>query len=145
MSTGVHHPVFARIYARFGEAAEAKGATEHRDELLAGITGRVIEIGAGNGLNFSHYPTTVTTPGVRGRLDIIGRRPRGELSSPKTAITAGPEVTKASSSGPRRSERTLLWQEKPRACSLSNWERSMSNGSAGESLGPVRTAVTAQR
>lgn len=36
-----------------------KEAGEHRDELLAGLHGRVLEIGAGNGLNFSHYPSTV--------------------------------------------------------------------------------------
>jgi ubiquinone/menaquinone biosynthesis C-methylase UbiE len=31
-----------------------------RDELLAGLTGRVLEVGAGNGINFRHYPTSVT-------------------------------------------------------------------------------------
>jgi SAM-dependent methyltransferase len=30
-----------------------------RDELLAGLSGRVVEIGAGNGANFAHYPPTV--------------------------------------------------------------------------------------
>ena len=35
-------------------------AVNHRRELLAGLTGRVIELGAGNGLNFKHYPETVT-------------------------------------------------------------------------------------
>ncbi len=34
-------------------------AGEHRDELLAGLHGRVVEIGAGNGLNFAHYPSSV--------------------------------------------------------------------------------------
>jgi ubiquinone/menaquinone biosynthesis C-methylase UbiE len=57
---GVHHPIFARLYARFGRLAEAKGAAEHRDELLSGLSGRVIEVGAGNGLNFGHYPTSVS-------------------------------------------------------------------------------------
>jgi ubiquinone/menaquinone biosynthesis C-methylase UbiE len=33
---------------------------EHRDRLLAGLRGQVIEIGAGNGLNFAHYPREVT-------------------------------------------------------------------------------------
>lgn len=33
---------------------------EHRKALLAGLTGTVIDIGAGNGLNFAHYPSTVT-------------------------------------------------------------------------------------
>lgn len=62
MATGskVHHPVFARIYARISGAAEAKGAAEHRDEMLAGVEGRVVEVGAGNGLNFTYYPTSVT-------------------------------------------------------------------------------------
>jgi len=30
-----------------------------RDELLAGLTDRVVEVGAGNGTSFGHYPTTV--------------------------------------------------------------------------------------
>jgi ubiquinone/menaquinone biosynthesis C-methylase UbiE len=36
-----------------------KEAGERRDELLAGLSGRVVEIGAGNGMNFRHYPATV--------------------------------------------------------------------------------------
>jgi ubiquinone/menaquinone biosynthesis C-methylase UbiE len=56
----VHHPVFARAYQRFSHIAEAKGASGYRDRLLAGLDGRVIEVGAGNGLNFAHYPRTVT-------------------------------------------------------------------------------------
>lgn len=32
---------------------------EHRRQLLAGLSGRVIEVGAGNGLNFPLYPSTV--------------------------------------------------------------------------------------
>ncbi|MFP3986187.1 class I SAM-dependent methyltransferase [Streptomyces sp. E11-3] len=55
----VHHPVFARFYARQSVVAE-KVMHAHREELLAGISGRVIEIGAGNGLNFASYPSTVS-------------------------------------------------------------------------------------
>jgi ubiquinone/menaquinone biosynthesis C-methylase UbiE len=55
----VQHPIFARIYARFSEAAEKAGNADHRAELLAGTSGRVIEVGAGNGLNFAHYPEAV--------------------------------------------------------------------------------------
>ena len=33
----------------------------HRRALVAGLKGRVIEVGAGNGLNFAHYPTEVTS------------------------------------------------------------------------------------
>jgi ubiquinone/menaquinone biosynthesis C-methylase UbiE len=57
----VHHPVFARFYARVSVSADLKGGiAAYRDELLAGLSGRVIEIGAGNGLNFAHYPSTVS-------------------------------------------------------------------------------------
>ena len=31
----------------------------HRDRLVAGLSGRVLEIGAGNGVTFAHYPPTV--------------------------------------------------------------------------------------
>ncbi|MBV7696501.1 class I SAM-dependent methyltransferase [Streptomyces sp. TRM70350] len=56
----VHHPLFARYYARLSVAAETRmGMAGVRDRLLAGLSGRVIEIGAGNGLNFAHYPRTV--------------------------------------------------------------------------------------
>uniref|UniRef100_UPI00084BC8C9 class I SAM-dependent methyltransferase n=2 Tax=Streptomyces TaxID=1883 RepID=UPI00084BC8C9 len=57
----VHHPVFARFYARMSVAADAKGGiAAHRAELLTGLSGRVVEIGAGNGLNFAHYPAAVS-------------------------------------------------------------------------------------
>ncbi|MFF3448172.1 class I SAM-dependent methyltransferase [Streptomyces sp. NPDC002667] len=55
------HPVFARYYARFSTRAETRmGIGRLRERLLAGLSGRVIEIGAGNGLNFAHYPGTVS-------------------------------------------------------------------------------------
>lgn len=57
----VHHPVFARFYARMSVTADLKGGVaDHRDELLTGLSGRVVEIGAGNGLNFTHYPGAVS-------------------------------------------------------------------------------------
>jgi ubiquinone/menaquinone biosynthesis C-methylase UbiE len=55
-----NHPLFARMYARMAADFEAKGGKEHRTEALAGLTGRVVEVGAGTGINFQHYPTTVT-------------------------------------------------------------------------------------
>ena len=54
----VRHPVFARFFDRLSRLME-KEVGEQRDELLAGLSGRVVEIGAGNGSNFRHYPTTV--------------------------------------------------------------------------------------
>lgn len=55
----VHHPLFARVYARLSHSAEERGQAEYRQQLLAGLQGRVVEVGAGNGLNFAHYPPEV--------------------------------------------------------------------------------------
>jgi ubiquinone/menaquinone biosynthesis C-methylase UbiE len=53
------HPIFARVYARFAQLSERRGCAEHRQRLLVGLGGRVIELGAGDGANFPHYPTSV--------------------------------------------------------------------------------------
>jgi ubiquinone/menaquinone biosynthesis C-methylase UbiE len=53
-------PLFARCLARSAAIAERKGADTYRQRLLAGLTGRVIEVGAGSGVHFHHYPLTVT-------------------------------------------------------------------------------------
>jgi SAM-dependent methyltransferase len=55
----VHHPLFARLYLRMASGRKAHGEDEYRRKLLAGLSGRVIEVGAGNGLNFPFYPASV--------------------------------------------------------------------------------------
>ncbi|MFF5160361.1 class I SAM-dependent methyltransferase [Streptomyces sp. NPDC000348] len=68
----VHHPLFARCYARLSVAAETHaGMAGVRRRLLGGLSGRVIEVGAGNGLNFAHYPGTVS--------EIVAIEPEREL------------------------------------------------------------------
>ncbi len=56
----VSHPVFARVYERLSVAMDRAGTAAFRRELVAGLSGRVIEIGAGNGRMFAHYPPEVT-------------------------------------------------------------------------------------
>lgn len=70
---GVHHPLFARVYARSSLSAEARGQSSHRRRLLAGLHGRVLEVGAGNGLNFAHYPSEVQ--------EVIAVEPEAHLRS----------------------------------------------------------------
>jgi ubiquinone/menaquinone biosynthesis C-methylase UbiE len=55
----VRHPLFARAYARIAAHEDSVGGADNRRELLAGLRGRVIELGAGVGSNFEHYPATV--------------------------------------------------------------------------------------
>jgi SAM-dependent methyltransferase len=59
MSTNaVRHPIFARVFDRMSPSIEREVGS-HRAGLLSGLSGRVVEIGAGNGANFEHYPATV--------------------------------------------------------------------------------------
>src|ERR1700674_3865025 len=53
------HKFFAAIYDRMSEAEEKKFFAAIRRELLQDVSGEVLEIGAGTGLNFQFYPTGV--------------------------------------------------------------------------------------
>jgi ubiquinone/menaquinone biosynthesis C-methylase UbiE len=48
--------LFARVYDRAVADAEAAGLAARRAALLARAGGRVLELGAGTGLNLAHYP-----------------------------------------------------------------------------------------
>lgn len=56
----VHHPIFARFYERFVAAREGEEIRARRERLLAGLAGRVLEVGAGTGVTFPLYPPTVS-------------------------------------------------------------------------------------
>jgi ubiquinone/menaquinone biosynthesis C-methylase UbiE len=55
----VRNPFFARTWPRGREWMDEHGARAHRERLVAGLTGRVVEVGAGDGANFALYPATV--------------------------------------------------------------------------------------
>jgi ubiquinone/menaquinone biosynthesis C-methylase UbiE len=48
--------LFAAYYPFVAAKSERAGQARTRDELLAGACGRVLEVGAGHGLNLAHYP-----------------------------------------------------------------------------------------
>jgi ubiquinone/menaquinone biosynthesis C-methylase UbiE len=54
------HPFIARFYDRVLSGTERAGLTELRRELLARANGRTLELGAGTGLNLSHYTGAVS-------------------------------------------------------------------------------------
>ncbi len=58
--TLVRHPLFARLYSRvLAPSFERQGGADLRRRVLAGLKGTVVEIGAGDGANFPHYPDEV--------------------------------------------------------------------------------------
>jgi ubiquinone/menaquinone biosynthesis C-methylase UbiE len=83
----VRHPLFARFFHRFCGRDRGSGEADLRRELLAGASGRVVEVGAGNGITFQHYPATVT--------ELIAVEPEPYLRSQaeKAAASAPVRVT----------------------------------------------------
>ena len=78
MTTTVHHPLFARLWV-----AMSSHETDHlrrlRAENLAGLSGRVLEIGAGAGTNFV---TLYRQPSFNAELATdIGEHPDGAAST----------------------------------------------------------------
>ncbi len=74
MPATCRHPVFARVYARASRTLDVQGVAAHRRRILARLQGTVVEVGAGDGANFPHYPAGVTSvlavepePYLRGR------------------------------------------------------------------------------
>jgi ubiquinone/menaquinone biosynthesis C-methylase UbiE len=72
----MNRPLFARLQARAAAVEERRGGAERRRQLLDGLAGRVVEVGAGSGVSFAHYPAAVTEliavepePGLRGRAE----------------------------------------------------------------------------
>ena len=54
----LNHPFYARLWTLMS-AHETPLMGRLRTENLAGLSGRVLEVGAGTGTNFAHYPYTV--------------------------------------------------------------------------------------
>jgi ubiquinone/menaquinone biosynthesis C-methylase UbiE len=57
--TSKRRPLFGRMYPKMAAAMDEGGMTERRQMLLAGLIGEVVEVGAGHGVNFAHYPAEV--------------------------------------------------------------------------------------
>lgn len=82
----VDNPFFARMWIAMS-SRERKFMTRLRQENLTGLTGRVLEIGAGTGTNFAFYPDTVT--------EVVAVEPEVRLAplARKAALTAPVPVT----------------------------------------------------
>jgi 2-polyprenyl-3-methyl-5-hydroxy-6-metoxy-1,4-benzoquinol methylase len=82
----VDNPFFARIWM-FISTHEPEAVARWRRENLAGLSGRVLEVGAGTGTNFPLYPDTVT--------EVVAVEPERRLTpiAQKAASTAPVPVT----------------------------------------------------
>jgi SAM-dependent methyltransferase len=79
----LRHPLFARFFDRLSRVME-KDLGQFRDTLLEGLTGRVLELGAGNGINFAHYP--------HGVAEVVAIEPEPYLRGKASAAAASAPV-----------------------------------------------------
>jgi SAM-dependent methyltransferase len=84
--TRVENPFFARLWTFLAEH-ESEQVRALRRENLAGLSGRVLEVGAGTGTNFVLYPTSVE------EVIAIEPEPRLTAAAQRTATTAPVPVT----------------------------------------------------
>lgn len=72
--------IFAALYERSLAAEEEAGMSSRRAGLLKGATGRMLELGAGTGLNLDFYPATVTELVLSEPFEPMARRLRARLA-----------------------------------------------------------------
>jgi protein-L-isoaspartate O-methyltransferase len=86
MTNSVDNPFFARLWTVMS-AHEPEAMKRLRRENLAGLSGRVLEVGAGTGTNFAYYPATVT--------EVVAIEPERRLAvqAEQAAATAPVPVT----------------------------------------------------
>lgn len=88
----IENPFFARLWSKMS-AREPESIRHLRRDNLAGLTGRVLEIGAGTGTNFAMYPGTVTEVVAiepEQRLAAIARR--AAESAPVPVTVSGEKI-----------------------------------------------------
>lgn len=89
MADTVENPFFARVWIAMS-SHERPLMKKLRRENLAGLTGRVLEIGAGTGTNFAYYPDTVTEVVAvepEARLAVLAREAAAKAPVPVTVRT----------------------------------------------------------
>jgi SAM-dependent methyltransferase len=86
MGEAVDNPFFAKVWTTLS-THEPESIRRLRRENLAGLTGRVLEVGAGTGTNFEFYPATVTEVVAiepEARLAVLARQAADKASIPVT-------------------------------------------------------------
>lgn len=77
--------LLARLYDPIMKGVEARFLLRRRRELLAGIEGQVLEVGAGTGINFSFYPPDTSVLAIEPSAAMLARARRRLERAPAAA------------------------------------------------------------
>ncbi len=88
---GLWGRIFAAGYDRFMSATEEAGLRDHRRAIVGRARGRVLEIGAGTGLNLEHYGPEVTELVLTEPEEPMAKRLRAKLTKGEV-VGAGAEA-----------------------------------------------------
>lgn len=80
----LQNPRASRFFMRAAASADRRGGLAHRRRLLEGLSGRVVEVGAGHGPNFALYPPEVT--------EVVAVEPDATMREAATAEAASASV-----------------------------------------------------
>ncbi len=87
------HPLFAGCYEAMSKPAEWLGAksgmNRMRSRLVSRLDGRILEVGAGNGMNFIHYADGARVVGVEPDREMLRRAiPRANAADARVSLVA---------------------------------------------------------
>jgi ubiquinone/menaquinone biosynthesis C-methylase UbiE len=90
MPSAHEHPVFAWVYEALTARSDSRGADKMRSRLVGSLSGRVLEIGFGNGLNFRYYPPEAHVIGIEPDWEMLRRSiPRAHAARAKIDLISG--------------------------------------------------------
>lgn len=61
---GLYKRIFGAVYDRFMNSTEKTHLRSRRARLLSGLSGKVLEVGVGTGVNFEHYSEDIELIGI---------------------------------------------------------------------------------
>ena len=94
----VRNPIFARFFVRLPKEDQL----EYRLEMLRGLSGRVVDVGAGDGANFDLFPEEVT------EVIAVEPEPYMRARAEENAARAKVPITRGRRAGGRASRRRWL-------------------------------------
>jgi len=89
MRSDREHPLFAWFYERLSSLPDRFGSDQMRSRLVSGVTGRVLEVGVGNGLTLRHYDPAAQVVAIEPDPNMLRHAiPRAKAANARVSLIA---------------------------------------------------------